>query len=127
MMPAGRALGSGALLLALVGAGWLGARFTGRRGDSAATKRPAPASNSAVAFDSATVSLHGVLTPAARTELARLTRADAAIVVLLDTADIRVCEDLGRQLRELRTRAEPAPLIIAVDIPAALVPVRAFA
>jgi len=124
MIPAARAVGSGAILLALAGAGLLGARLTDGRGGSAADKRPARAS--AAAFDSATLSLHGMLTSAARVELTRLTRAGAVVVVLLDTADIRVCEDLGRQIRELRTRADPAPLIVAADT-AAMVFVRAFA
>jgi hypothetical protein len=46
--------------------------------------------------------------------------------VLLDSADIRVCEDLGRQLRELYNRAGALPLIVVADS-AAVVAVRIFA
>jgi hypothetical protein len=76
--------------------------------------------------DSATVALRGELTSAASAALRRVAGGGPAVLVLLDTADIRVCEDLGRQLRELHARSGPGlPLVVVAD-PAALVRLRTF-
>jgi hypothetical protein len=122
-----RGFRSGALLALLAAAGSIGAHFATRRRSTERLAASVATAISAVANDSATMPLQGQLTPVARSELREATKDEAAILVLLDSADIRVCEDLGRQLRELRNRAGTKfPLIIVVDS-AALVPMRTFA
>jgi|tagenome__1003787_1003787.scaffolds.fasta_scaffold20988087_8 hypothetical protein len=117
-----RGFRSGVLLALVAAAGSIGAHFATR--PRPAERLPAPVL--AVANDSATMPLQGQLTPVARSELREATKDEAAILVLLDSADIRVCEDLGRQLRELRNRAGSTfPLVIVVDS-AALVPIATF-
>jgi hypothetical protein len=123
MIPGARTLRSGALLMLVAAAGWVVARYAARPG-SGGTIPPPP---STAALDSATVRLQGELTHAARAKLTQATAGTPAILVLLDSADIRVCEDLGRQLRELRNRAGPSlPLIVVTDS-AAVVPIGTFA
>jgi hypothetical protein len=79
------------------------------------------------AFASATTPLRGRLTPVASAKLKEVDGGSVAILVLLDPADIRVCEDLGHQLRKLVRRAGAAfPLVFVVDS-AALTDVRTFA
>jgi len=115
------------VLLALIGStGWMGTRIATRHAGAADPTRRR-AADSAASSVSATIPLQGELTANARAALVESTRGGAAILVLLDSVDIRVCEDLGRQLRELRYRAGPTlPLIIGTDS-AALAPIRAFA
>lgn len=126
MSAAARTLRSGALLALIASAGWGWAHFARPAGPP----RPAPPAArpvTAAMLDSATVSLHGRLTPAARAALGIATEGSPVLLVVLDSADIRVCEDLGRQLRELRNRAGPSlPLVVVTDS-AALVPIRTFA
>jgi hypothetical protein len=67
------------------------------------------------------------LTATAAAKLGEQTADNATMLVLLDSVDVRVCEDLGRQLRELRHRAGPSlPLFVLADS-AALGVVRTFA
>jgi len=126
-MPSARGFRDGALLALVLAAGWGGAVFaTHGTGADGVARRVAPVPTAA-ALDSATLRLRGELTTSARVQLKRITGDRAVILVLLDSADIRVCEDLGRQLRELRNRVGSTfPLVIVADSEA-LVQVRAFA
>jgi hypothetical protein len=126
MMLAKHGVRSGALLALVAAAGSVGAHFAAQRTPAERLPASAAAAVSAVALDSATMPLQGRLTRVARSELRERTSNGAAILVLLDSVDIRVCEDLGRQLRELRNRAGSMfPLVIVVDS-AALVPIATF-
>lgn len=122
-MVATRALRSGTLLLALVGVGWLAARHAG----AAHPILPAPAQAIETASDSVRIMVNSRLTPTALMKLGEQTAGTRALLVLLDSADVRTCEDLGRQLRELRNRAgAELPVFILADSEA-LVTVRTFA
>ncbi|HKP75820.1 MAG TPA: hypothetical protein VJT67_09785 [Longimicrobiaceae bacterium] len=123
-MYASTALRAGALIVLAAAIGWLGDRALLPR-DDARSPSP-PAMPTPAMLDSATLALRGPLTREAREELARQVHTGAALLVLLDSADIRVCEDLGRQLRELR-RSSPASPWVIVTAPSALVRVQAFA
>lgn len=126
MMRPARAWHGGILLGLVMAAGWSAARLSAgmRSGERTLARSRAPVS--AAAFDSATVSVRGRLTTTARVRLAKAIDGTDAVLVLLDSADVRVCEDLGRQLRLLGRRASPGlPLVVVAD-PAALPSVRAF-
>jgi len=126
-MPAGRGFREGALLMLVMAAGWAGSGIVTRGTDTDGPTRRRATAPSPAALDSATTSLRGQLTTSVRMRLGGITGDGAAILVLLDSADIRVCEDLGRQLRELRIRVGSAfPLVVVADS-AASVSVRAFA
>jgi hypothetical protein len=114
--PSARGFRDGALLALVVAAAWGGAVFaTHGTGADGVARRVAPVPTAA-ALDSATLPLRGELTTSARVQLRKFTGDRAAILVLLDSADIRVCEDLGRQLRELRNRVGSTfPLVIVAD------------
>jgi hypothetical protein len=81
---------------------------------------PPPASLYTVArYDEATTRFTGRLSGAARDLLSSGSPArgsDTVLVVVLRGVDIRGCEDLGRQLRELRRAAGPErPLVVWTD------------
>lgn len=121
-----RVFSSGSLLLALVGLGWLASRL--HAGHAGRTSTP-PAAEPAVAPALASVPVPGDsrLTAIARKKLAQPTASIPEILVLLDSADIRACEDLGRQLRQLRNRAGPEMRVIVGTDSSALRGVRTFA
>ncbi|HET7459727.1 MAG TPA: hypothetical protein VFJ82_00710 [Longimicrobium sp.] len=108
------------------GAGWLllacmlGGALAWRQTESARVRRPGTAAgqNAAPAglSDSASVWVNGRLTPAADRGVREIaSNADAVLIVLRDR-DRRVCEDLGRQLRELlRQTGAGTPAIVLVD------------
>jgi hypothetical protein len=82
---------------------------------------------SAATYDSATLEVRGRLSEAARARLASSSATPGGVLVLLDAADVRVCEDLGRQLRELRSHlGDTVPFTIGAPA-ASLETIRAFA
>lgn len=121
-MRAHPALSAGALLALLAAGAWVTAHSARRASQDDAAD--VPATPSTAALDSATVMLHGRLTPPVRALLGR-PEEGPSILVLLDSADVRVCEDLGRQLRELSRRVT-VPVFIVGD-PQGMVRIRAFA
>jgi hypothetical protein len=122
-----RAFRGGTLFLALVGLGWLAARLASGHAGSAGSIPPAADPAIAPAFASVRVPAHSRLTTTARSKLPTRTADTAEILVLLDSADIRACEDLGRQLRELRNRAGPAMSLVVLADSAAMMGIRTFA
>jgi hypothetical protein len=122
-----RFLRPGAMLVLVAAAGALGARaVAGGRAEAARSRAFAPPV-SAATYDSATLEVRGRLSDAARARLASSSATSGGVLVLLDAADVRVCEDLGRQLRELRSRlGETVPFIIGAPA-ASLETIRAFA
>jgi hypothetical protein len=114
----------GALLGVVMAGGWIAARHFSA---TEARSSPPPGSPTLAALDSATVVVRGSLTAAARQRLAPSASSRGAILVILDSADVRVCEDLGRQLRVLRGRTGPALPLVVTAAPAALPTIRAFA
>jgi hypothetical protein len=113
----------GALLGVVMAGGWLAARHF-----SAAEARPAtpPGPPTAAAFDAATVQVRGSLTAAARRRLASAVNPRGAVLVILDSMDVRVCEDLGRQLRVLHARTGAILPLVVTAPPPALPTIRAF-
>ncbi len=66
-------------------------------------------------FDSATARISGMAGAALMEALRRHNgSADSVIAIVLTAEDCLTCEDLGRQLRELR-RATPLPVVIAAE------------
>jgi hypothetical protein len=83
-------------------------------GGRAASPESVPSAPTAAEYDSATVVVAGTLSDAVR---ASLTAADAhgrAFVVVLGPDDVRQCEDLGRQLRDVQDLAG-APLLVVSE------------
>ena len=65
-------------------------------------------------YDVHTVRLRGNVSAAARSRVDRIVETGPAILVVLDSVDLRRCGDLGRQIRELhRAVAGRIPLLIA--------------
>jgi hypothetical protein len=118
----------GAVLAVVFTAGWIGARvFVGEEQSRASPPAFAPQELSAAALDSATVSVRGQLTTASMARLAPVLGDESAVLVVLDSADVRVCEDLGRQLRVLHRRIGAALPLVVVTAPGALAGIRTFA
>ena len=63
-------------------------------------------------FDSATVRLSGRLAAPAAAALREASAGDTALVLLVERRDLATCEDLGRQLRELRRHWGPDRKIV---------------
>lgn len=84
-------------------------------------RRQAP---SVSAYDSATVRVEGVLSEPVRRALPATVGRDLLLVVL-DSIDVRQCEDLGRQLRELQAASGRSLIVVADD--GSLANVAAFA
>ena len=120
-MSAKRALLRVVGLLVAAGGGWAASRVAEpmirpRTGEPAG---PTPAQ-----YRAATVTVRGSLGAEAYARLR--TEADsAALLVVLHAEDLRACEDLGRQLREVRA-AFPAFPLIAVTEPASISEVQRF-
>lgn len=116
------ALRTGALLIMLVGAGWAIVRST------ESTRPVVPATKAVLAAsDSMVMVLDRQLRATTEAKLRERSADTATMLLLLDSLDVRVCEDLGRQLRELRQRTGSAlPLLVLADS-AALPIVSTFA
>lgn len=116
------------LTLALAAAGFtaaaLLARAAGQLHEQPAVPPPASAP-SAVAYDSATVVVGGTLTAPVRSALSSALDAAPPVLVVLGSGDVRNCEDLGRQLRDVQALAG-GPVFVATDS-LGVVEVRAFA
>lgn len=117
----------GAVLGLVLAAGWIGAHRLARERSGARRLVQSAAPVSIAAYDSATVVVRGRLTGTARARLAATVGLGGALLVVLDSADVRVCEDLGRQLRILRRRAGPTLPLVVVTTPGALPTMRVFA
>lgn len=112
---------SGATRTALVAAllflgGWGAAHAAGQRASArrvAAAQAPATPPTTA-AYDSATAPVRGTLAPGALARVRAVARDSSVVLVLLKARDCLVCEDLGRQLREVRRTARPGLALVVV-------------
>lgn len=122
------ALCTGALLITLAGVGWTIVRSPGAHTRSTRPVATAARTVLAGASDSMVLVLDRRLRATTDARLRERTASTGTmLLLLLDSMDVRVCEDLGRQLREMRQRAGSGlPLIVLADS-AALGIVRAFA
>jgi hypothetical protein len=114
-----------AALAATAAAGWGVAAFRAARlGETPAPKphRPEPTARE---YAVATQRVTGTLTPAALAHLAPRAADGRGVLVLLRKRDCLVCEDLGRQMRELVAHSPDRPLLVLAD-PDALATVQAF-
>jgi hypothetical protein len=77
--------------------------------------REAMAAPTGAQYDSATRVIHGVLTTLAADAVRPAMRSALGVLVVLRAADVRTCEDLGRQLRELQSRSPGMPMVAVAD------------
>lgn len=77
-------------------------------------------------FDSGTEQVRGTLSPAVREVLADAAAGSAAMLVVVRGRDLAVCEDLGRQLRELKHQASPDLSLVLVTEPESVDLLKAF-
>ena len=114
----GGAVRTAMVVAALFFAGWGAAHATGERAGArrvAAARAPAGPPTDA-AYDSATAPVRGTLTPGALALVRSVAFDSAVVLVVLKARDCLVCEDLGRQLREVRRIARPGlALVVATD------------
>jgi hypothetical protein len=114
MTPLGRAAACVAVAAAALGA-WSAARAVAGARSLADTGPALLAAPTTAEYDASTVVLAGELSSRASGRIARHTREGRAILVVLRGPDRLVCEDLGRQLRELLRRAGPDyPAVVLV-------------
>lgn len=128
MSPAGlrRAAGAAALLAGAFAAGWAAFRVGSASPPSAPPVSSSFRGDPPRDYEAATRPVRGALTSQARERLREAVPGPDAILVILRSRDCLVCEDLGRQLRELRRRApERIPLIVSTETSGADV-VRGF-
>jgi hypothetical protein len=77
--------------------------------------REAMAAPTGAQYDSATRVIKGVLTSFAADAVRPAMRDAPGVLVVLRAADVRTCEDLGRQLRELQSRSPGTPMVVVAD------------
>jgi hypothetical protein len=85
--------------------------LTAARDDAGRSPPGLAAPPAAAQYDSATLAIQDALTPAAAEALRPDMPAGVGLLVVLRDADVRACEDLGRQLRELQTRIGRMPMV----------------
>ncbi|HEX6747836.1 MAG TPA: hypothetical protein VF092_11135 [Longimicrobium sp.] len=105
--------------LLLAAGGWTAARAV-RLALAAPAPAPRPPARTPEAmealYDSGTAAFTGTLAPAAAATVAARAGGGPALLVLLRGGDVVRCEDLGRQLRELRRAAGAGvPLVVWAD------------
>lgn len=106
-----RAVSTSALIGAAIG-GWIAGRELTRDADGQPGSSPMSWTDSL--YSAHTVHLRGDVSAVARSRLAANVAAGPAILVVLDSIDLRRCGDLGRQLRELqRAVAKRLPVLVA--------------
>jgi hypothetical protein len=83
--------------------------------DAEERPREAMAAPTGAQYDSATRVIQGVLTSFAAKAVRPAMRDAPGVLVVLRAADVRTCEDLGRQLRELQSRSPGMPMVVVAD------------
>lgn len=89
--------------------------FTNDAQERGGHPREAMVAPTAAQYDSATRVIQGVLTSFAADAVRPSMRDAPGVLVVLRAADVRTCEDLGRQLRELQSRNPGITMVVVAD------------